>query len=269
MYDSRTQETNLTLPARHHPQNRGYMIQKRRILLITLLLLGLVGLIFIIGSSQKSNAIKIVYINGIQDCSEDIDSEVQKQFEGHLYGFVQAANDHNRKSSQPTYDGEVRDDSCKQSRSKIVRADTGEKITVYRSSVIVDIAEAKQSWRISYDWLKSGNGLKTDLGSLEPNCLSDKELKYGNFNCQAALNVLRYGVPVYDPILEFLPYTGEGFTLTYGAEAKQVIATISIPSKERDNQELIENNKSIIPYWFEKRGLDINKYTVSYRVIYE
>lgn len=244
------------------------MTKKRLILLVTIILVVLFVTFFLV-ARDKSAPTNMIFISGVSNCSKNIDPVVIENMGDTLYAYVATANDFNKTPGRPTYQAEVRKDSCRQEETHTVKADSGHELVIKTSSVIVDIPEAKQSWRVKYDWAKKGDGLKVDLGMPTPTCLASTEVRYGGFNCGKALNIYKYGTPEYDPIQKYMPYSGAGFGLDYSPSDRQVIVSLDIPTKQKDNQELIENSKAVIPYWFQKRKLDINKYTVVYRVVYE
>lgn len=217
----------------------------------------------------KASASKIVVIEGIEKCSSGIGQSVITSAGTTLYGFVVQANDYNKTSSLETYRAKVRPDSCQQDGSNDVQNANGDQQTVRTSSAIVDIAAAKQSWKITYDWVADNDSPGVDLGTITPTCLKSDELVYGDFGCSAVLNLQKYGTTNYDPILQYTPYSGDGFTLDYDPKTREVAVTILMPADQKNNSELLENNKAIIPYWFQHRNLDIHKYTVTYSVKYQ
>jgi hypothetical protein len=241
----------------------------RRLKLLGLLAAGTVLLVVLFGLQSRSAPQKTVIISGVGDCSSNIDPSIISKLGTTLYSYVVVGNDYKHRSSASTYRGAVRDGSCRQEHSNSTKGSNGAKLIVKTSSVIVDIPDAKQSWMFRYDWVKRGDAGKTDLGTLQPSCLTADELLYGDFGCDKVLSLVKYGTADYDPILQYIPYSGDGFSLDYSPPTRQVYATIIIPANQRGNTELIQNNEAIIPYWFEHRGLDINKYQISYNVVYQ
>jgi hypothetical protein len=242
---------------------------KRRLTLAIILTAGLVVLLVTLGLRSKSVPDKTVAISGITQCSVGIDGSVADHLGVTLYGYVLSANNYNHHGTSKNYRGAVRSGSCEQAKSKPLTDASGDRIVVKTSSVIVDIPTAKQPWKITYDWVQKGDAGQTDLGTLQPTCLPNDQLRYGDFSCDTVLSVVKYGTPYYDPILQYMPYVGDGFTLNYTPKTKQVVATMLVPAEQKGNDELIKNDEAIIPYWFERRGLNQNNYTITYRVVYQ
>lgn len=242
---------------------------KQRLLLVSILVLTIVALLSYLAIKPDAAPTKSIRISGLSSCSKNIDQKVVDNLGVTLYGLVLTTNNYNKAKTLPNYDGQARSNSCEQRDAHTVVGDNGRKINVLTSSVIVDVPDPKQSWRITYDWLESGDASKIDFGILTPQCITSNELRYGNFNCTKAYNLYTYGTPDYDPILQYMPYTGEGFKLSYDPKNRSVLATINVPVSQKDNQELIQNNEAVVPYWFEYRKLDITKYNVAYTVSYE
>lgn len=242
---------------------------RNRTILIALIAVLVVFVVSVKIFSPDKSETKVVAISGIEQCSDGIDESIVDTLGTTMYGYVKEANDYNQLPTKQTYGATVREGSCKHVGSHTTQSIDNNELTVETSSSIVDIPEAHQSWKITYDWVTSGHADETDLGTITPTCLGGSELLYGDFGCEKVLNILKYGTPDYDPILQYMPYHGEGFDLTYRPQAREVKVTLVIPSSQKGNQELIENDKAIIPYWFEKRGLDINSYSIVYEVTYE
>jgi hypothetical protein len=240
----------------------------KRLALIAALILAIVGFIVFITSNSKPDS-NLVFIEGLGDCSEGINDTRVTALEGDMYGYVSLANKVNKVKTAPTYDGTVRKDGCGDTTSKLTKDYDGKQLRVYSSSAVVDIPEAKQSWQVRYDWVKDGGDDKTDLGELRVTCLPADKLTYGDFKCDQALSLKKYGTTNYDPILQYMPYSGEGFNIDYRPDTKQVTATISIPLKYKGDQEVIDNRKQLVPYWFQKRNLDPAKYNISYNIVYQ
>lgn len=240
----------------------------KRLAILSALAATTVGFVALVLLLQREPVTHMVFISGLGDCSEGIQSDRVKSLGGDLYDYVSQANTFNKVESLPTYEAVVRENGCEGLRSNFTKDYGGDQVRVYTSDVLVDVPEAKQSWLVKYDWMPDSSK-RIDLGTLTAKCPSSDKLLYGNFNCDKVLNLQKYGTPDYDPILDEVPYQGQGFNLDYDPATKQVFATIVVPTKEKNNQELIENNKAVIPYWFQKRNLDINKYSITYRVSYE
>ncbi len=179
-----------------------------------------------------------------------------------IYSYIKQANDYNKKDTLPKYTSEIRKDSCKTKESTVA----GVKGKLKSTTIILDVAEAKQSWKISYEWY-TGKAPATVVNGATAECVSKQEQIYGDFNCEKILSKATYGTDKYDSILQYMPYTGQGFDLAYDADTKTVTATITVPAKDINNAVLIQNNKNAVPLWFAHRKLDITKYTVNYTVV--
>lgn len=246
-------------------------MKRKSLILLSIVVLVVVAVLlsaFRINSGETS-ANKIVTIEGIDQCSSGINKNTATTAGTTLYGYVTLANDQNGVTSLPSYTATVRKGSCQQKADHTVDDGSGNQQKVKTSSLIVDISQAKQSWKITYDWVADGADSLTDIGTITPECLASNNLIYGDFGCAKVLNIQKYGTANYDPILQYVPYPGDGFTLDYDSESREVAATILMPVDQKDNQELLQNNEAVVPYWFEHRGLDINKYKVIYAVVYQ
>jgi hypothetical protein len=208
-----------------------------------------------------------VHITNLGSCTKNIHSEPEEDISGEIYSLVKSANDYNKKESPPSYEGTIREGSCKLLVDKNVTGFSGKRSSVKATSIILDIPEAKQSWKITFDWITKKEKVDTNLGDMSPECLPKEGLVYGDFNCEKIMSLARYGTDKYDPILQYMPYTGQGFYLEYNPNTRAVRAQIRVPEKEANNTELIENNKYAVSYWFKHRKLDIKNYKVSYEVI--
>lgn len=251
--------------------NYEYPVQRKRHRLILLsaaaVLLAVFAAAFL--AVQNRQPAHTVSIRDVGQCSPRINGGVTAGLERDLYGYVKAANNYNHLATLTRYTAKLRSGSCTQKESQTSVGVNEKDQTVKTSSVTVDIPGAKQSWRITYGWILRGEKINTDLGTLQVECLPEKDLIYGTFQCNKVLSKLRYGTDKYDPILPYMPYNGAGFDLKYNPTTRQVTATIYIPFRERNNQTLLTNDKAIIPYWFKHRGLDINTYTVVYNIQYQ
>ncbi|MCA9327358.1 hypothetical protein KDA14_02400 [Candidatus Saccharibacteria bacterium] len=243
-------------------------MNRRYITLVgALLLVSIVGFVVYSMFSQKPEK-NVVIIDGITDCSHNIKGAIVDGIQSDLYAAVKKANEYNKVDTAELYHGSIRSGTCKTAEPNTVPAVDDEEQTIQSSSAIVDIPDAKQSWQISYNWVFKNEAIRTDLGHLRYSCVADTELKYGDFKCVNIISLEQYGTDKYDPILPYMPYSGEGFDLVFDPETKHVTATFEESASQQDNQALAENDKAIIPYWFEKRGLDINKYTIEYKFVY-
>lgn len=243
-------------------------INKSWVILVILILVATIVLFVVIYKKTGTQPNGTVYITNLSSCTPNINKAVVDELFSSTYGLVTEANTYNRASTAPKYTASIRSGSCKQTSQNSSPGYDGNTQLVKTSSITLDIPEAKQSWKLSFDWVISED-INTDLGTIIPECLPPESLLYGDFNCYKILSLKEYGTDKYDPILQYMPYTGSGFDLSYAPEAKTVTAIIYIPTEEMNNQELIQNSKDIVPYWFEHRGLNIGSYTVIYKIIYQ
>lgn len=242
------------------------MNRKKIIIISFLATITIVALI--IAGNHRTQPSNIVYIKGLNECSKDLDSERLGAIGGDLYNYVALANTYNKIKSMPTYMANVIEGTCQKKMNAPVKGNDGSQVTVNTTTATVDIPGAKQSWLVTFDWVARDSNV-IDVGSLEASCPTSTNVTFRTFHCKEVLSLQKYGTPNYDPILEYMPYSGEGFDLSYSPDSRTVVVSINIPSAQRGNQELIDNTEAIIPYWFQKRNLDINKYTVTYRVLYQ
>jgi hypothetical protein len=225
-------------------------------ILLVLLVFGMIGIAVFVTLDHGTPNQK-VSITNLTDCTPDINKRVVTQISGAMYGLVEKADNYNHRQTLPKYTALVRDGSCKTSP---VEAD------VLGSTMILDIREARQSWTITFDWVKSSTVINTDLGTISPSCLPATKLPYGDFNCDKVLSLINYGTDKYDPILKYTPYTGSSFELSYDPETKTIAATILVPQEQANNTALIDNVKTAVPIWLQNKGLDPSSYTINYRV---
>jgi len=244
----------------------GIRQRKQLIALIVVIFLILVGVVVIVAYLQAvndRNKPDTVYIENLSTCSPGMQKGIEESLRTNMYDSIKAANDYNKKDSLKNYSASIREGSCKEETQEVTEfgAITQLKVT----TAILDIPDAQQSWEISYNWLPNGKKITVDLGTvITPRCLEEKDLIYGDFNCKKVLNITEHGTDNVDPILNYIPYTGAGFKIDYNPETKVVTATIQLRSSETDNQELINNLKKEVEYWFTSHDLKMSSYTVNY-----
>lgn len=221
---------------------------------------------YLLLNKQPDNTVALTDLYG---CSSGISREVASNIEEQVYGKISLTNDYNKLPTAPSYTGSIRAGTCSQKQRDIVTGIDGSKQSVFTSSGILDVPAAKMSWSVTYSWVRDGEKINVDLGAVRFSCLPHDELLYGDFDCEKVENKIKYGTDNYDPILQYMPYSGLGFDLKYDDKTKKVTALIYIPEREKNNQELIQNDKAIVPDWFTERNLDINKYVVEYVIEYQ
>jgi hypothetical protein len=241
-------------------------MRKNKVIILASVLIGCVGLglLFVLLGNTRPDP-GHVSIKGLDKCSKNISGVVADNISTKLYALVKSANDYNKFSTADSYQASVRTGSCSQPDRTDVTNSLGDLRTVETSAIIVDIPDAKQSWKITYDWITNKESLDdVDLGTIQPSCLPTDQLRYGDFKCENIMSLAKYGTDKVDPILQYMPYTGAGFSLEYNPDTRTVSVLILPPPGTKDVRAFTENTKAIIPYWFEKRGLDMTKYTVVY-----
>lgn len=202
-----------------------------------------------------------VVISNLGSCAKNINPQVTANLNQQIYSYVKSANDYNQVASKASYKAVVREGSCRQ-----VDTNTSANNTVISSSAILDIPDAKQSWNIKWAWVPKSQTLATDIGSATAECLPANELIYGDFHCISVLSLLQYGTPYYDPILKYVPYSGDSFNIKYSPKNKAVTVTILVPQVWASDPAVAKNIESAVPQWFTQNGLVISNYTVSYVV---
>lgn len=210
-------------------------------------------------SSTQSN----LTITNIETCSKNIDPKILDDVSNTVYDFVSKANDYNKKETDRHYDANIRDGSCS-TKTNVVKSNVEGSRTVKSSEAIIDVPAAQQSWKFSYDWVEKGTPVDTVINGATPTCLPKELLVYGDFGCDKILGLDAYGTDKVDPILQYMPYDGAGFRLEYNPDTKTVSVIILPPAETKDVAAFTENTKAVIPYWFQKRGLDQSKYRVLY-----
>lgn len=228
----------------------------------TILVIGVIVAAYInqLNDNSKSNA---VYISNLDSCSKNMQKELKDSMRTNMYTTIKAANDYNKKETPPTYEAVIREGTCEE--SSYTTSDMGTQTSVKKTTAILDIPDAQQSWNIEYHWMPNGDPITTDLGEvITPSCLEKDKLIYGEFNCEKVMTLRMYGTDKPDPILRYMPYAGKGFRLSYNPDTKAISAIIEVRASQKDNQKLINNLKGQVEYWFSYRQLDINNYTVTY-----
>ena len=235
----------------------------RRLLTLAILAISLFFCLAIFLFTRQGKKESTVTITNISTCSSNIHPDTLGNLGTKIYASVKLANDYNKKETKKHYDATIRDKSCVTKLTK-VKSSGGEEREVRNSTVIVDIPEARQSWKFTYDWLKAGTPIDTVINGATALCLPKQDLKFGDFNCEKVLSIGTYDTPNADPILQYMPYTGEGFRLEYDPDDKSVYVIFTPQAGNQDVATFNESTKAIIPYWFNKRGLDITKYNLVY-----
>lgn len=240
------------------------MKNKRLLLIITLCVVAVFVVVIGVLSGKKESK-GMVDIQGLASCSNNINKDVVTNIDLKTYALVKSANDYNKLPTASSYKATVRSGSCQQPTKSTITDSNGKQRTIQTTSLIVDIPNAKQSWKIAFDWVtKNESVVGVDLGTIKPSCLKTNELVYGDFKCDNIVSLAKYGTDKADPILQYMPYTGAGFRMEYEPNSKTVTVFFDPPSGTTDTAAFVQNTKDIVPYWFQKRGLDQSKYTIKY-----
>jgi len=227
-------------------------------------IIAVVVVVNLINAANDKNKKDAIYISNLSSCSSNMQKSLEDSMRANMYITIQSANEYNKKETLPRYESVIRDGSCTEKDISIGGID-GKKADIKESVAILDIPEAKQSWTITYHWVENGTPITTDLGTIViPSCVPKEKLIYGDFNCEKIMSLAEYGTDKYDAILQYMPYTGKGFDLSYNPDTKAVAAEIIVQPSQINNQELLTNLRGQVEYWFTHRKLDINSYTVTY-----
>lgn len=147
-----------------------------------LLIVGLIVIQWLANRDERAST-----ITNLDSCSRNINDSIKKNINRDLYSYIKSSNDFNGLDSQEKYSSAIRGGTC-----KTVLSGAGEPHN--KTSAIVDIPDAKQSWKISFVWVDSKNNQYASIGSLLPTsggqvaCVSESELRYGDFRCAEVLN---------------------------------------------------------------------------------
>jgi hypothetical protein len=231
---------------------------------LILLVVCVVAVLILMRSSSQTKSGHVV-IDNLSDCSKNVTDGTVNDVETGVYKLVKSANDYNKLATAKSYKATIRKGTCQTTSKVVTDNSTQKKLTIQSSTIIVDIAVAKQSWKITYDWVTKDTGkVNVDLGTIQPSCLKVDQLLYGDFKCDSVLSLAQHGTDKVDPILQYMPYSGAGFTMEYDADTKTVSVAFQPPPDAHDIPLFIANTKAIIPYWFQKRGLDQSQYKIIY-----
>lgn len=222
-----------------------------------IILLGVIAVLLgsLLFMKQRVPAGKVVM--DFSACSSSISANTQNSLEIQAYHFVKGANTYNSVSTKRGYTGVIRNGSCSTKHGDSV--DT--------TSFIVDIAQAKQSWKITFNQLAAG-APPTDLGPITPSCVPENQLLYGNFNCTAALaNIVPPSVKT-DPMFDYLPHSTLDYTLTATVDSSnKTILNAQLFLTEADQADpsaaLAQYKQEVVEY-IQSVGLNPNSYTINY-----
>jgi hypothetical protein len=129
----------------------------------------------------------------LASCAKDMNAARVNEVQQNMYALVKSANDYNKKSTASTYTATVREGSCSPKSDHHVVGYSGKQTTVKTTAIIVDTPDTKQSWKITFDWVKNSQKIDTDLGTIMPECLPTDQLPYGDFKCTNILSLAQHG----------------------------------------------------------------------------
>ena len=134
-------------------------------------------LIYITKDSNNEKNIKIFSL-----CDKAVTLDQANSIEGNITKYIKLANQVNNVTNPSSYNMSVRGGSCNFSENNGVRG----------ISFILDIKNVKQSWVVKYSAMdeNSSSYSKVSPGLLSVSCPTSAQLKYGDFHCQDAMNLL-------------------------------------------------------------------------------
>lgn len=232
---------------------------KKGIWIAIIMVVALVAATVLLIARQGTPNRRIVITN-LNSCAPNINKLIASQVSTNAYAFVERANKYNNHQNLPSYTAEIRNGTC---HTITKNNSTG----ISRTTAVLDVPEAKQSWKVTFSWTAEPGTPQIDIGTIEPTCLPSSQLRYGEFKCINVLSLINYGTDKYDPILQYVPYSGDSFSLSYSPDTKTISATVNVPPDEANNTALISNTEATIPLWLQENGLNPNDYTIRYRVV--
>ncbi len=234
---------------------------RKRTLIVTGVIAALIGLvIFSLLTRNSTNSTKnSIPISNYAAYVKNLDPSEQTVIESSLYNTA-ALNTSDKSKLKTIKDAVIREKSYTQ----------GYKDNIYTTAFIVDMKSIGQSYRIEdyFSRLSVEQSGLTDY-TTQVHCLDTQDLLYGDFNCKDVFSQ-QAGVSQSDPILQYLPIS----TLTYSLEVDtssdslHIIATIHLSEIDYKlgETQAVAQYKSDIQTWFTSHGLDINNYSITYKI---
>ena len=150
--------------------------------IVFLLLIVVASIIYYSSSHVKTNNKASVNLDASQagDCATYISQSTDDTINTYVYSYIKIVNAYNNVATQSKYSSTIRSGSCKTTKSS--------QSNIYNISVDIDVPGAKQSWKVSWSSADSGDSNGVGLSQISVSCLPIDQLKYGDFNCQAALS---------------------------------------------------------------------------------
>ncbi len=217
----------------------------------------LVSLGFYLSGLTSSNSDGSISIKNYDDYVKNLSSDERKAIEKALYDTV-SYNISDAEKIKSINDASIRNDTYSQ---KLLNGS-------YTTTFIVDMESIGQSYHVQnlYSRLNVEDSDLRDYTSLVT-CLEKDKLKYGEFTCRDRLSE-EAGVTKSDPVLQYLPVSTLDYTLSQDINSKELKLFADLELTEIDyklgEEEAIARYKTEIAAWFESKGLDINKYSITY-----
>jgi hypothetical protein len=238
------------------------MTLTRKKLLIILAVVAVVFVAIIVEITlYEKNKVKrgeFIVVQNYGSYVKNLSSSEKDLIEKNLYSSV-ALNSSDKNKVKLIDDAVIRDSSYSQ--------DFGN--SIYKTHFIIDIKSIGQSYRVedTYSNLSVEKSGLSDYTTLVL-CVDSKDLIYGDFNCQDVTSV-ESGIGSVDPILKYLPITTLNYSLSIDPTSSSLhiyadILLSNVDYKIGESQ-AIDNYKKEIANWFSSNGLDITKYSITYR----
>lgn len=244
--------------------NENQPIDRRRLAIGIIVVFVLVCVFAVIFYFATRNS-RMVVITNIDSCAEKLPSSQKETVFAQIYPFIEAQNKINEVGNKNTYTGVIREGTCTTKEYE----DNGLKSSNAR--FILDIEDAEQSYRVSFNWIKTGDvqSPEIDLGSANLNCLLEEDLIYGDFRCNSnpLIQAANSGT---DPILSIIPYFGNGYSLSptlssTSASGYSIILTFDPPEEVQLNgtiENFKESRRKMMESYLRDHDVDIDNYSI-------
>ncbi|MCL1839768.1 hypothetical protein FWF89_02080 [Candidatus Saccharibacteria bacterium] len=240
-----------------------FKIRKRALIIVAIIFLAVCA--FAIWYYLFTMHNNMIVITNIDSCAERLPASQRDTVFRQLYPFIREQNSVNGIDSQPTYHAVIRDNTC---RTKDYERDG---LRSSNARFILDIEELNQSYRVSFNWIKTGDpqSPEIDLGSTNVNCLLEEYLIYGDFNCDQN-PLIQASNSGREPILSLIPYFGDGFSLspTLSATSKSgysIILTFDPPQiiyLEGPLEPFLESRRTMMRQFLQDNDINIDEYGI-------
>jgi len=233
---------------------------KKLLIIIILSITVFVAIIVAISLIEK-NKIKrgeFITIQNYSSFVKNLSGSEKDAIEKNLY-FTVSLNSSDKESIKKIDDAVIRDSSYSQNFGH----------NIYKTNFIIDIKSIKKSFQLvdSFSNLSIEESGLSDYTTLVM-CLDKKDLIYGDFNCQDRTSV-ESGLGSVDPILKYLPKNTLSYTLSVDPTSSSLhiyadLILSNVDYKIGESQ-AVDNYKKEIAGWFTSNGLDVTKYSITYR----